>query len=89
LVAVYKRAANLLEADVGDDLVALDPQAGTCFGFNSVATTVWRQLEEPKTFDQLKTALIEEYDVEPDRCAAELKELLDAMSEQGLVTAGS
>jgi hypothetical protein len=88
-VTVYKRAVSLLEAEVGDDLVALDADAGLCFGFNSVATSVWRQLEEPKTFDQLKTALIDEYEVEPERCGSELKELLETMSEQGLVTTGS
>lgn len=83
---VYKRSANLLEADVGDDLVALDPDAGTCFGFNSVATEVWRQLEQPKTFEEIKAALLGEYEVDPERCAVELEELLDSMSSHGLVT---
>lgn len=88
-VTVYKRAVNLLEADVGDDLVALDPAAGSCFGFNSVATSVWRQLDEPKTFEQLKQALLDQYEVDADQCARELKELLDTMTDQGLVTTAS
>ena len=88
-MTVYKRALNLLEADVGDDLVALDPNGGSCFGFNSVATSVWRQLNEPKTFDQLKQALLEEYEVDAEQCGRELRELLEAMAGQGLVTTAS
>jgi hypothetical protein len=34
---VYRRALTLMEADIGDELVALDATAGNCFGFNQVA----------------------------------------------------
>jgi hypothetical protein len=73
----YERAIDLLAADVGDELVALDADAGHCYGFNSVAASVWRQLDQPRTFDELKTALIDEYDVSEERCVADLSELLE------------
>ena len=50
----YVRAVDLLEADIGNELVALEPEAGNCFGFNEVATVVWRKLAEPKSFDELR-----------------------------------
>jgi hypothetical protein len=84
---VYKRALDLMEADLGDELVALDPNAGECFGFNSVATSVWRLLEEPKSFEELRDALLDEYEVEPEQCTRELKELLEGLSAKGLVIA--
>jgi hypothetical protein len=82
----YRRAAPLMEAALGDELVALDPQAGDCFGFNSVATSVWRELQQPRTFDQLRDALLSEYDVEREQCTRELGELLADLSAKGLVT---
>jgi len=82
---VYRRAVDLMEADLGDELVALDPNAGDCFGFNSVATSVWRQLEEPRTFEELRDALLDEYEIDQQQCAQELKELLENMSERGLI----
>jgi hypothetical protein len=82
---MYKRAVDLMEAELGDELVALEPDAGNCFGFNSVATSVWRNLAQPKSFDELRDALLEEYDVEPEQCARELQELLQDLSEKGLV----
>lgn len=82
---VYERATDLLEAEMGDELVALNPEAGQCFGFNSVATAVWKQLETPKTFDQIKSHLLEEYDVDEEQCATELQTLLLQMTDKQLI----
>jgi len=84
---VYRRAAQLLEADINDELVALEPNQGTCFGFNSVATDVWRKLEHPRSFAELKSALLAEYDVSEEQCAGELRELLEQMREARLIEA--
>jgi hypothetical protein len=82
---IYERAASLLEADLGDELMALDVEGGTCFGFNPVATGVWRHLTSPKSFDELKEALLAEYDVSSEQCSQELRELLDDLVEKGLI----
>ena len=84
-MTVYKRAIDLMEAELGDELVALDPEAGECFGFNSVATTVWRELKQPKTFNQLRDVLLSEYDVDEAQCSRELSELLTDLTSKGLV----
>jgi len=81
----YKRAIDLMEAELGDELVALDPGAGECFGFNSVATSVWRQLETPKSFEQLRKALLDEFEVDVGQCSLELQGLLDDLTAKGLV----
>jgi hypothetical protein len=82
---VYERAKALMEAELGDELVALDPAGGECFGFNPVAYAVWRLLERPSTARQLKQSLLLEYDVDPDKCEAELSNLLDDLVGRGLV----
>lgn len=74
-----------MEADLGDELVALDPNAGKCFGFNSVATSVWRELKSPKSVEQLRDCLLDEYEVDAERCSLELNELLDELAAKGLV----
>ena len=84
-MTVYRRAVDLMEAELGDEIVALDPNIGECFGFNSVASSVWRELAQPRTFDQLRDALLGEYDVEREQCARELRDLLDDLSSKGLV----
>ena len=83
--AVYERATELLEADLGDELVALDLEGGTCFGFNSVATGVWRLLASPRSFGELKQALLAQYDVGAEQCDGELRQLLGDLVQKGLI----
>ena len=77
---MYERTTRLLEAELGDELMTLDADAGQCFGFNSVAASVWRRLAEPIGFGQLRNALLDEYDVNPERCTEELRELMQVLN---------
>jgi hypothetical protein len=81
----YRRAVELLEAEINDELVALEPIKGACFGFNSVAKDVWRKLEQPRTFDELKNELLSEYEVSEHQCTEELRGLLNEMSRANLI----
>jgi len=83
--AQYVRTKELLSADVGDELVALDADAGHCYGFNNVAASVWRELAEPRSFNGLKLSLMNEYEVSEEQCAADLSELLDDFVSKGLI----
>ena len=74
-----------MEAELGDELVALDAEAGSCFGFNPVATSVWRLLATPRSFEQIETALLDEYDVEASHCRSELGDLIADMLSRGLI----
>lgn len=85
---VYSRATELMEAEVGHELVALDVEQGKCFGFNAVATTVWRLLGEPRTAEQVCAALEQEFDVSPDECRRDVDTLLSELVSRGLVRAG-
>ena len=82
---MYERAVQLLEADLGDELLTLDPKAGQCFGFNSVAASVWRRLAEPAAFDDLRRTLLDEFEVTDEQCTEELRELMQVLVDRGLV----
>jgi hypothetical protein len=81
----YARARELLEAELGDELVALDAEDGRCFGFNPVAADIWRLLAQPQDFEALCGELMDQYDVEPGQCEAELRTCLANLERQGLV----
>jgi DNA-directed RNA polymerase delta subunit len=83
--ATYRRAIELLEADLNDELVALEPSKGACFGFNPVAKDIWRKLERPRSFDDLRREILAEYDVSSEQCTRELRQLLDDMVVKGLI----
>jgi hypothetical protein len=86
---LYQRAVDLMEAELGDEIVALDVNGGTCFGFNGVASSVWRALAEPTSFEALRDRLLGEYEVSADQCTEELRELLADLTGKGLVRASA
>jgi hypothetical protein len=75
-----------MDADIGDEVVAMNVERGDCFGFNEVAAEIWRLLEAPKTFEELQEVLLRKYDVSAERCAAELRSLLDELMANQLIT---
>ena len=83
--AQYVRTKELLSADVGNHLVALDADEGLCYGFTSVVASVWRELAEPRSFEGLKRFLLDEYEISEEQCAAKLSNLLDDFVAKGLV----
>lgn len=74
-----------MDAELGDELVAMDVAAGECFSFNPVATSVWRSLSAPRSFAELRDELVREYDVSTDQCTRELEQLLGDMVDKGLI----
>jgi len=82
---LYARAGKFMVAEIGGDLVALGPDGQGCFGLDPIAGTVWRSLDQPKSFDQLRRALLAQYDVDAEQCSNELRQLLDDLVGEGLV----
>ena len=82
---LVRRRVGLLEAEVDGELVALDVDQGTCYGFNATATRIWALIEPPKRVSELRDALLEEYDVDAETCASELSALLAELEKDGLI----
>jgi hypothetical protein len=82
---IYRRAAQLMETEIGDELVALDVKVGMAFALNAIAASVWHSLAEPKSFEKLRNELIGEYDVTAEQCTLELQALLDDLTSEGLI----
>lgn len=82
---LYSRAAPLLEAEVDGEIVGLDRHQGEVFGFNAVASDVWRLLEQPRSLSDLCREIEQRYQVSPAQCGEEVATLLDEMIAMKLV----
>ncbi len=79
------RNGTLLEAEVDGEIVALNVESGTCYGFNSSATRIWSLIEQPRTIGEICAALVAQYAVEPEECRRDVVELLRELQADGLV----
>lgn len=74
-----------MESRIDEDLVALDVQQGSCYGFNATAARVWALLEQPRLLSEVREILVDEYHIEPEDCDQELRMLLARLKQDGLV----
>jgi hypothetical protein len=81
----YKRNSKTISGRLHDELVMMDLDQGKYFSLNPVATRIWDLLERTLMADELYMVLIDEYDVEPERCRIEVEEHLGEMVKLGLV----
>lgn len=81
----YQRNHVILFGEIGQDVVALSVARGLCFGMENVTAAVWTLLDQPRTADELCAELMRQYEVDKDRCAIELADLLSEMENEGLV----
>ena len=70
---------------VDGEVVILDMVQGVYFGLNATGAYVWQLVQSPRTVGQLVDALLDEFDVSPDRCRREVDELLGEFINKGLV----
>lgn len=74
-----------VSSDLGDEVVVLEMKAGAYFGLEGVAARVWQLLSEPRTVREITQTLLEEYDVEEERCRRDVEALIERLEDRGLV----
>ncbi len=78
-------AKDQVSADLSGEAAILNLKTSTYFGLNTVGASIWKLIQEPKKVAEIRDAIVDEYDVEPDRCERDLLELLQELSKHGLI----
>jgi hypothetical protein len=79
------RVQNLLSTELDQETVLMSIDAGAYYGLEGPARSIWEILETPLTFSALVDRLVEEYQVSPKTCAADLERFLSEMVREGLL----
>ena len=79
------RVQNLLSTELDQETVLMSIDAGAYYGLVGPARSIWEILETPLTFSALVDRLVEEYQVSPETCAADLERFLSEMVREGLL----
>lgn len=85
---VFSRTSDIIEADVGGEIVLLHTGNWQYFEFDAVGAAIWSLLESPRSLGSLVDVLVNRFEVDRARCAHETEAFLGEMMEQGLITAG-
>jgi hypothetical protein len=50
-----------------------------------VGARIWSLIQEPRTVNEIRNILLEEYEVEPERCERDLLVLLQRLADEGII----
>jgi hypothetical protein len=78
-------AKEQISSDLGGEAVILNLKTGVYHGLDAVGARIWNLLQEPRNVNDIRDALLNEYEVEPDRCERDLLALLQQLADSGLI----
>jgi hypothetical protein len=79
------RVPEMLSTDFDQETVLMSIEAGAYYGLEGPARSIWDLLESPSTVAELVQRLVQEYEVSPETCAADVERFLDEMDQEGLI----
>ena len=82
VISVTKEAVH---CDLEEEVVILGLKDGVYYGLNPVGTFIWKLIQKPVSFKEIKEAVLAEYDVEEETCENDLQELLGDLLDKGLI----
>ena len=74
---------NVLETDLGDELVLMHAGLGEMFGLNASGRVIWQAL--PATEDTLEGLLVSTYGLDADQARADVQALLAELARRTLI----
>jgi hypothetical protein len=71
--------------DLAGEAAILNLKTSIYYGLDPVGASVWSLIQEPKTFAEIREALLGIYDVDSAQLESDLQSLLAQLSEEGLI----
>ena len=82
---IVKKQGDWLAAKVGDELVMMSAERGNYIGLSEVGARIWELIDTPQDVEIVCGRLLDEYDVTPDACRAEVEQFLNELLKHGAV----
>ena len=78
-------AKDQISCDLAGEAAILNIKSGTYYGLDPVGARIWKLIQQPRSVDEVRQALLDEYEVEPERCDRDLLVLLEKLLAEGLI----
>jgi len=83
--SVVNAAKDQVSCNLGAEAAILNTKEGIYYGLDPIGTQVWKLLQTPRRVADIQKVLLQEYEVEPDRCQRDLLALLEDLLGAGLI----
>lgn len=81
----YRIVEDVPFSRIQDEIILMDVQGGEYINLDAIGSRIWDLLATTPELDELTRILLDEYQVEPEQCRAEIAEFLDDLLARGLI----
>lgn len=85
LVASRDQVSTDLSSQSAESMVILNLKNGVYYELKEVGTRVWNLIQQPRSVQFILDSLLEEYEVDPERCEVDLLTLAEDLVKHGLI----
>jgi Coenzyme PQQ synthesis protein D (PqqD) len=78
-------AEGQISCDLAGEAAILSLTSGVYYSLDPVGARVWNLIQRPRTVHDIRDMLLQEYDVEAERCERDLLALLRELAAEGLI----
>ena len=83
--SIVTRTTDQVSTDLGDESIILVLESGVYYGLDGVGSRIWGLLETPINVAQIRDTILDEFDVEAERCERDLRSILEELAANRLI----
>ena len=83
--SVVKKSIDQISCDMAGEAVVLNMKSGMYFGMDQVGALVWSLVQEPRTFEYVREAILQQFEVDRESCERDLMAFLYEMESAELI----
>ncbi|RWM27453.1 PqqD family protein [Mesorhizobium sp.] len=76
--------SDAVACEFGNGLALLHLKSNIYYSLNGVGAYIWELVQEPRSILDIRNAMLARYDVDAERCKADVEGLLKGLIEAGL-----
>jgi len=77
MIEKYYKSRQVIDGELDGNQVMMHLENGKYFGLNPVGKRIWELLDQPKSFEEIISVLLTDFEVEEPLCRKEVLEFLD------------
>jgi hypothetical protein len=83
--SIVVAAKDQVSSDLAGETILLSMQSAMYYGLDQVGSRIWELVRDPIRVSDLRDAIEREYDVEAERCEADVLAFLRELAFKGLI----
>jgi len=76
---------DILSTDLSGEAAILNLKNGIYYGLDPIGARIWNLVQRPTTFTEIRDTILDEYDVEREKCESDILLLLGQLAAEGLI----